>query len=217
MNKPEWLFFDVGGVLIGDDATEKWRIDNVFDIAKKYRSDLTREMVVGALPEASSINDDLSRNFFVVLLKEPGQVKEAVTEIYKRYKEMDYFSNSPIKPDAQVALEGLRRRYKLGLIANQNIRVKENLKNLLPYLKFSGVSDDFGLIKPDPLYFKMVFDQTGAHPRNSVMIDDNIERGLIPAKNLGMTTVWFKNYEREVPSRVVDYTIRSLSELLLIF
>lgn len=214
----EWIFFDIGGVLIGDDYTENWRIENVLGISQKYIPELTRNDVYKALPLASAINDDLSKNLFTVLLKDPGLVREASEEIYKRYKLVDYFKNSPIKDNAHLVIEELSKKYKLGIIANQNVVIKQKLQDLLQFFTYSGVSDDHGLIKPDPKYFEAVFQLTGANPKLSIMIDDNIERSLVPAKKFGMTTVWFKNYERDdIPLNVVDYTITELKGLLKIF
>lgn len=204
--------------LIGDHYTENWRIENVLGISQKYISELTWNDVYKALPLASAINDDLSKNLFTVLLKDPGLVHKASEEIYKRYKEVDYFKSSPIKDNAHLVIEELSKKYKLGIIANQNVVIKQKLQDLLQFFTYGGVSDDHGLIKPDPKYFEAVFQLTGANPKLSIMIDDNIERSLVPAKKFGMTTVWFKNYERDdIPLNVVDYTITELKDLLKIF
>jgi FMN phosphatase YigB (HAD superfamily) len=64
--------------------------------------------------------------------------------------------------------------------------------------------------------FHAIFEQTQANPVNSVMIDDNIERGLLPAHEFQMKTCWYKLSDEAMPSWV-DFEIRSLSDLLAIF
>ena len=49
------------------------------------------------------------------------------------------------------------------------------------------------------------------------MIDDNIERGLMPAKKLGMKTIWFDWGIRKDYPDWIDYKIQKLEDLLQIF
>lgn len=88
----------------------------------------------------------------------------------------------------------------------------------MQYFEHTGVSGDFHLEKPNPDYFRNVFEITGADPKTSVLIDDNVERGLVPAKSFGMTTVWYKFGERNgIPENIVDYEVGNLRDLLKIF
>ena len=106
----------------------------------------------------------------------------------------------------------------MGLLANQPVSVKEKLDKagVLQYFKFQDVSENFNLRKPDPEFFKAIFKAAGADPKESAIIDDNIERGLIPAKKLGMTTVWFKLEDREAVNDI-DFAVSNLNALLDIF
>ena len=123
-----------------------------------------------------------------------------------------------IRPEAQKVVAKLSFKYNLGLLANQPVKTKEKLEQaqILQYFKFQDVSEDFNLRKPDPEFFKAIFKATGANPKESAIIDDNIERGLIPAKKLGMTTVWFKLEERDLVKEI-DFIVINLEELLEIF
>ncbi len=109
----------------------------------------------------------------------------------------------------------LSRSYKLGIIANQHHSIINKLEKagLLNYFTLADVSEDYHFEKPDPRLFTAVFSATGAIPTRSIMIDDNIERGLAPAKKFGMTTVWYKLREYSKPLSSVDYTITNLIEL----
>lgn len=69
-------------------------------------------------------------------------------------------------------------------------------------LELLGVSDLFdGIVdakilgtapKPAPSAYDTLVAETGAVPKHAVLFDDSV-RNLVPAKALGMTTVWFNN------------------------
>ena len=110
----------------------------------------------------------------------------------------------------------LAKHFKLGIIANQNTKIKQKLEDagVLQHFLYKAVSADVGLTKPDPEYFKYVLNESGAAANCAVMIDDNPVRGLYPAKSLGMTTVWYKLADNfHIQQDSIDYTIGSLVEL----
>ncbi len=74
------------------------------------------------------------------------------------------------------------------LIANQHesIRKKLDEAGVLQYFTHTTVSNEYKLEKPDSRIFSSVLEEVGVDSKNTVMIDDNIERGLIPAKEIGM-------------------------------
>lgn len=159
----------------------------------------------------------LDDNIFTILLKDPEQIEQAKTEIVERKsKAIPYSDQQIIRPEAKDVIAQLSEKYKLGIIANQHSSIKLKLEEagVLQYFHSTDVSHDHKLDKPDLKLFQAVLKQTGANPIHSVMIDDNIERGLIPAKKFGMTTVWYKLRDRAVPDGIVDYTIVNLTDLL---
>ena len=125
-----------------------------------------------------------------------------------------------IRPDAELVLQKLSQKYQLGIIANQQKEAIGLLENagLEKYFYHFKVSDHHGVKKPDPRYFEAVLKETGADPKRSAMIDDNLVRGLMPAKKIGMKTVWFKRNDfQNNKDRTADFTVNNLSELLNIF
>ncbi len=53
-----------------------------------------------------------------------------------------------------------------------------------------GITGELGAWKPDPRAFQIVLDQLGVAARDTVMVGDAIDFDIIPAKKLGMRTVW---------------------------
>jgi len=208
-----WLFFDAGGVLLDETRHEEQRINLILKAVKNYKPEITRDDILAARFQASAVLGGLTENIIKVFLTDNDQIKSALESIRKNW---DNDQSSFVKPDAKEVVEKLAAEYNLGLLANQPIITKEKLEKagVLQYFKFQGVSEEFNLRKPDPEFFKAIFKATGADPKKSAIIDDNIERGLTPAKKLGMITVWFKLEARNVPAGIIDYTVESLDDLL---
>ena len=213
-----WLFFDAGGVLLDETQHEQQRINLILEVVKEYKSEINREAVSKIRPEASTMLGGLTTNMIRLLVPDQIQQESAIKKVKTLGKRADQCDYAFVRPEAKGVVENLSEKYNLGLLANQPISTKEKLKQagVLQYFKFQDVSEDFKLKKPDPEFFKAIFKATGADPRKSAIIDDNIERGLIPAKKLGLTTVWFKLEDRTIP-KSIDFTITKLNELLEIF
>lgn len=213
-----WIFFDAGGVLLDETKHEERRIELISKVVKEYKPEITKEDVVRVRPKASGMLGGLTINMIKLLLPDKNQQEPTIAKVKLLGKSADQCSYAFVRPAAKDIVEKLSKKYNLGLLANQPKAIKEKLgkAGVLRYFKFQDVSEDFNLRKPDPEFFKAIFKVTGADPKTSAIIDDNIERGLIPAKKLGMTTVWFKLEDRKVINDV-DFTVSSLNELLEIF
>lgn len=201
----------------------QWRLNTILEIVRQHRPDITEQDITAVLPKASGMVDNLDKNIISCLLPEKDKAESAELEMRQRWerekKGIDYYQQ-PIRPEALPTVKLLAQHYKLGLLANQSTRARAKLEEagILPYFAHTGVSADYRLIKPDPRLWEEIFRETGAVPARSAVVDDNIERCLVPAKKFGMLTVWHKLRERDdAPSGAVDYAITSLSDLLNIF
>ncbi|HNW71574.1 MAG TPA: HAD family hydrolase [Candidatus Paceibacterota bacterium] len=217
----KWIFFDIGGVLADESEFQKIRENYNWETVKHFELNTTKEEIMAIWPEASGMIGDLDINIVSLALKDKSKIIEAVELMKtKRSEAPSYYDLLKVREEAKEVISKLSQKYKLGIIANQNSKVKEKLKeaDLLKYFQNTDVSGDHKLNKPNSELFKKIFEITGASPVESVMIDDNIERGLSPAKNLNMTTVWYRLTDRNnIPTNTVDYTVVSLMELLKIF
>ena len=48
------------------------------------------------------------------------------------------------------------------------------------------------MAKPDKKIFEMALNRAGCRPEQAMMIGDRIDNDIIPAKKLGMKTIWIK-------------------------
>ena len=89
------------------------------------------------------------------------------------------------------------------------------------YFDVIAASAELGYAKPDKEIFEKALELAGCTAEESVMVGDRLDNDMIPAKAIGMETVWIKNglaqYQgAALGNGVVDYQIRSLTELLRI-
>ena len=220
----EWIFFDVGGVLTDDSESEEWRKQVDFEVLHDYDNSITREMVDEAFALGSSTVGGTDDNLIKIIIQDKDEAEKLIHKVRslkaERWPTMkDFAYRSPIMPDALVVVKELSQFYKLGIIANQPHETIERLEKegLSNYFENIGLSAKKGLHKPDISFFESVLKEVGADPKKSVMIDDNIERGLEPAKKLGMKTIWFDpGIKRSVPDWV-DFKVKNFKELLSLF
>jgi putative hydrolase of the HAD superfamily len=86
--------------------------------------------------------------------------------------------------------------YKLGCITNgRNFFQRNKIKSLNLDRLFSTIvtSGEFGIKKPDPLIFNHAISLAKTQPKNSIFCGDNPKADILPAKELGFTTVFKSN------------------------
>ncbi|WP_447459452.1 HAD family hydrolase [Streptococcus ovis] len=125
-------------------------------------------------------------------------------------------------PEVATVLEKLAQSYHLGIIANQGEQLKERLENfgVLPYFEVIVGSADVGLRKPDVAIFDYALTQAGVLPEEAIYVGDRIDNDMVPAKKLGMTTIWIQQglgkYNQESLEFPCDDRIEKVSDLLKI-
>lgn len=141
----------------------------------------------------------------------------------------DYFlSRCAIKPGvvegAHALMDHLKARgYRLHMTSNGFHEVqysKLRACGLFDYFDTIVLSEDAGVNKPHPDFFRYAFEQTKADPATTLMIGDNIVTDILGAKQTGLTTMWFNRTGKPRPAEVeghpdpVDIEVLSLAEIM---
>lgn len=199
----KWIFFDVGSTLVDETEAYNHRIRDAiagtgitFEQFQEKRLEFAKQ----------NLKSDLEALKFFCLDK----------PAWHREDEVPY-------PEAEDILRYLKNLgYKLGVIANQSLGTAERLKQwgLLEYIDVVTASAELGVAKPDPLIFKKAFELAGCKPEEAAMIGDRLDNDMVPAKKLGMKTVWIKqgfNAYQDIsliaPEYRPDVAIENLAEL----
>jgi FMN phosphatase YigB (HAD superfamily) len=124
---------------------------------------------------------------------------------------------------SREVLAALSSRFQLGVVSN----FYGNLENILAeadLLRFFGTiadSSSLGIFKPDPGLFIAALKQLGAHPDETAMVGDSLDKDCMPARKLGMTAIWLRqaaainadSKDNHASDFRPDFTIDALAEL----
>lgn len=92
----------------------------------------------------------------------------------------------------------------------------------MKYINLVVASAEEGVAKPDKKIFEIALERSGCKPENAVMIGDRIDNDIVPAKIIGMKTIWIRqgfgglwniDKEDEEPEQTVD-NLDELAEIL---
>lgn len=204
------LFFDVGYTLVNEDAVweARCREQAQTDEAKKLglsAADIYHEIEIASISRKPQFRTLIDKYGF-------KEVAPYRTELEKLYEE------------APAIIKALSQKYELGIIANQLDGLKERLEAfyLLQYFKYIISSWDVKIMKPDIRIFEYALDKANCTPQEACMIGDRLDNDILPAKALGIKTVWIKQgfgalQKPLSKSEEPDHSINNLSELLEIF
>ena len=83
-------------------------------------------------------------------------------------------------------------------------------------------SAEEGVVKPDKKIFETALERSICNPFNAVMISDRIDNDIVPAKLLGMKTIWIKQgfgqyWKISSEDKKADYVVDNLTALCEIF
>ncbi|MDE6053883.1 MAG: HAD family hydrolase, partial [Lachnospiraceae bacterium] len=163
----KWLFFDVGSTLINEEKAYEHRIRDMAE----------------AVNEPFEKIYEIAMNFYKQNKKgdlETAKLLGLPKPIWHREDEVLY-------EDAKTCLEKLRdeqfprKKYKIGVIANQSLGTKERLAQhgIMQYIDLVVASAEEGVAKPDKRIFEIALERGKCKPSDAVMIGDRIDNDII--------------------------------------
>ena len=199
----QWLFFDVGSTLMNEEKAYLHRLKDI----------------------ANAVNEPIDKIYdkAIAFYKENKKGDLEVMNLYGLPKLKWYKEDEELYTDTVFVLDELSKRYQIGVIANQSLGTAERLKQkgILKYIDLVIASAEEGVAKPDKRIFEIALQRANCRPENTVMIGDRVDNDIVPAKKLGMKTVWIKQgfgkYWKIVDQEeIADYEIDNLTTLLSI-
>ena len=204
MKNIKWLFFDIGSTLVDESIAYRKRIERTIADTDISYDEFYRRMI-----GISKQNQDA----YNLAVAGYGLNRAAWNS-----------DDEVVYPEAEECLRELSKRYKIGIIANQNPGSRERLEKmgLLEYLDLVIASAEEGVAKPDLRIFKAALSRAACKPEEAVMVGDRIDNDIIPANKIGMTTVWirqgFGGYaELKTVEEQPDYIVNTLAEITELF
>ncbi len=187
-----WVFFDVGNVVMNDDPVMAFIYDELFQAIDRTGSTRRFEDL---LEERERIIRENGAGHWYVL----GERYLGVDGLHRLMHECasriraDYMAFHNVLPGMADALEVLAREVSLGILANQLKEVVDGFQTagLRHLFRILAVSELIGLKKPEPAIFQWALERAECRPEEALMVGDRIDNDIVPAKTVGMWTLWF--------------------------
>ena len=112
----------------------------------------------------------------------------------------------------------LKDNYKIAVISN----FYGNLEKICKSFGLNGLVDVYTdstneeCEKPDTRIYSVTLKRLGIKGEDVYMVGDSYDRDIVPAKELGCTTIWLKNksWKEEINSEKSDFTINNLNQII---
>lgn len=170
----EWLFFDIGSTLINEEKVYKERFETIAK-SSGYKYEYIYDKILNYYKNNKKGDLEVAKEFCVKLPKWNFRLEE-------------------LYPETKKVLEELSKKYNIGIIANQDFGSSERLEKfgILKYIKLVVASAEEGIAKPDKRIFNIALERSKCKAEKSYMIGDRIDNDIVPAKEIGMKTIWIK-------------------------
>ena len=201
MDTVKWLFFDIGSTLVDESLVYEYRFGGIAE-----KSGKSTEYVYDKAMEFYRQNKKGDKEVASLLGVEMPAWDTARERLY---------------PDTEEVLINLHEKYKIGIIANQMYGTEDRLEafGIRHFIDVVVASAEEGVEKPDRRIFEIAFERAGCMPEEAVMIGDRIDNDILPAKMLGMKTIWMKQgfgrfWKISSDEEKPDYEAACLTDLL---
>ena len=165
----------------------------------------------------------ITEAFLELLGKKLDESKAELEIITNKYYEMqfDKFGEfyKPIPGAREILIELFKQNLKIGIATDPITKRPGVLKRLqwanlidLPFHYITS-ADNMHAAKPHPLFYKELLEIFNVAPHETIMVGDKIDNDIIPAKSLGITTIYIGDLKSENLT-VPDYTISNIKQLL---
>ncbi|MGQ9782002.1 MAG: HAD family hydrolase [Nitrososphaeria archaeon] len=222
-----WVFFDIGSTLVDESNFNRYLLDKTYNSmisadTKIEWEDFNNELK--SIIEQRRYGDRAYRGIIKELVTHfsgDEALIQRVLEDYRRNAVKEYLDRMRPYPDALKVVRELKKKYRLGVIANQPRQTRQKMISfgLAEQFEVVVLSDDVRLRKPDTRIFFHAFDFSGCDPREAIMVGDRLDTDIEPARSLGMTAVRVKQgiMIHQIPLNsleVADYEVDTLRNLV---
>ncbi|MGI6457037.1 MAG: HAD family hydrolase [bacterium] len=217
-----WIFMDAGDTFIYGYPTFYEAIRDCMSTAGQECSlDTIKKAVhvfMEAAPPENITTQDKFRTYFHSMyrnvLEQLSYSEEINRGVSYLWGEWESGHRLRLFDDSYMALKILKEKgFKLAILSNWDTSFQKTLARLGVEHFFDIIlaSCEIGIAKPDPEFFHHALQLAKTKAEQVTFLGDQIDYDLVPAKNLGMKTVYVDYYGREKKSDAVDYYVPSMS------
>jgi HAD superfamily hydrolase (TIGR01549 family) len=184
--QPKAISFDIGGIIYSDDVFKRAILGALEELSGPIDRNRFEEIYTDHLiSQKGSLRSKLSLEFLGSIDKREN-LMEIATKLWK-------FSDADLYKDAKECIVSMKEKGCLiAIVANQAATVVDSLEKhgISELIDFMGVSAIVGVEKPNPEIFIKALNALNVEPHDVVHIGNRLDTDVLPAKALGIRTVW---------------------------
>lgn len=198
--QPLAVTFDIGGVIYSDDVFKR----AIFTALNKLstgvkQADFDQVYQEHLKSQSGSLRSKLCDHFLGSLEKR-DELMQIATQNW-------LFTPDDLYQDSKASITALKSAgVKIGIVANQPASVVESLKadQIYDLIDFLGISAIVGIEKPNPAIFELAISKLATPADQIIHVGNRIDTDVLPAKKLGMKTVWVRRGEANPDPTAAD-------------
>lgn len=187
-----WIFFDIGNVVMNDDPVMAFLYAELHSALRERGIEVPFEQLLDE--RECAIRERGPGHWYLLGERYLGTdgLHSLMHHCASRIRQ-DYMAFHNVLPGMAEALERLSRDHSLGILANQLRESVSALEEcgLRRHFRVLAVSELLDLKKPDPAIFQWALENAGCAPEEAIMVGDRIDNDIVPARSLGLWTIWF--------------------------
>ncbi|MER7211447.1 HAD family hydrolase [Streptosporangium sp. NPDC000239] len=200
------VVFDIGETLVRDDRYwASWA--DWLGVSRHTLSALVGAVTAMGLDNAEAIR-----------LLRPGVDLHAERRAREEAGRGEFLDESDLYPDVRPGFRALREAgVRVCVAGNQTVRAGNLVRGLGLPADEIAVSEEWGVAKPDPEFFRRVVELGRAAPEETVYVGDHPANDIVPARAAGLRTClirrgpWGHLWAKDRPA---DWHIDGISELV---
>lgn len=220
------ILFDFGGTIDTDGV--HWS-EKFWEYYQRYKIPVTKERFERAFVTSEKelgTDESLRQSTFYATLVKQFNLQFAILGVRLDAAEVLKIVNSCYADvgktiaDAKNVLQNFIGRYRMGVVSNfygnLDIVCKEFGLDQVFGVRIDSVL--VGVKKPDPGIFRIALDRLAEEPKNTYVVGDSYYRDIVPARQLGCTTIWLQGKSWMTPpsTDAADFTIQKFKDITTI-
>ena len=211
------ILFDIGSTILYEEDIYSALLEKEKEILNQYGYAISERDYIRIIEECVlSGESNLIRSVAWRYTKPDKEMCERIIRQTRSYTdELIKIYPRKLMQGIDKVLAILSEKYTLSLAGNASTAIKNDLKNLnvLHFFSCTDVSDDIKISKPSVDFFKHYLTKLNVNSDEVIFIGDRLDNDIIPAKSLGIKTIWYKNgfykimqplSQNEMPDAVVE-------------
>jgi FMN phosphatase YigB (HAD superfamily) len=200
------ILFDFGGTL--DSDGEHW-LDRFYELYEQVGFDLPQDEIKRVFYNADDLccsDPEVNRMGLRPLMRHHVGLQFAALNLENPAREAEIVELFCVRTEGILQrnaklLRRLKAVYRLGVISNfyGNAATLCSEAGLAESLEVILDSTRIGVSKPDLEIFRIALKRLEVLPAEAVFVGDSFERDIMPARQLGMQTIWLKGPNPRLP------------------